>query len=61
MLDELHLFAVVFRKKATKPARAVPLASARQHLDVETQAGHSPERAVEGPAEGVLAERLHQP
>ena len=34
------------RKDATKPAHAVPLASARQHLDVETQAG---EHAVEGP------------
>ena len=33
---------------ATKPAHAVPLASARQHLGVETQAGHSPERAARG-------------
>ena len=63
--DELHILVVVFstwrqmadrlpregRKNATKPAHAVPLASARQHLDVETQAGHSSERAVavEGP------------
>ena len=38
-----------FEKKATKPARAVPLASARQHLDVETQACHSSERVVESP------------
>ena len=60
--DELHIPVAVFstwrqmadrlpregRKNATKPAHAVPLASARQHLDVETQAGHSSERAVEG-------------
>jgi len=64
--DELHILVVVFstwrqmanrsppregRKDATKPAHAVPLASARQHLDMETQAGHSSERAVEGPLE----------
>ena len=43
---------VVFRKNnTTKPAHAVPLASARKQLDVETQAGHSSERAVEGPLE----------
>ena len=61
--DELHILVVVFstwrqmadrlpregRKNATKPAHAVPLASARQHLGVETQAGRSSERAVEGP------------
>ena len=35
------------RKDATKIAHAGPLASARQHLDVETQTGHSSERAVE--------------
>ena len=45
------------RKNATKPAHAVPvdvpMASARQHLDMETQAGHSSVRAVEveGPLE----------
>ena len=43
------------RKDATKPAHAVPLASARQHLDVETQAGHSSERAVKGPLECGIA------
>ena len=38
-------------KNATKPAHAVPLASARQHPEnqKENQAGHSSERAVEGP------------
>ena len=36
-----------------KNAHAVPLASARQHPENqnENQAGHSPERAVEGPLE----------
>ena len=36
-----------------KPAHAVPLASARQHPEnqKENQAGHSPERAVEGQKE----------
>ena len=43
------------RKDATKPAHAVPLASARQHLDVETQAGHSPKRAMNGPLECGIA------
>ena len=40
--DELH----------NKPAHAVPLASARQHLESqkENRAGHSPERAMEGQA-----------
>ena len=66
---DLHLPVVVFstwrqmagrlpregRNNATKPAHAVPLASARQNLDVETQAGHSPERAVEGPLECEIA------
>jgi hypothetical protein len=35
-----------------KPVHAVPLASARQHPEnqKENQAGHSPERAVEGHA-----------
>ena len=37
------------RKDATDSAHAVPLASARQHLGVETQAAYSSERAVEGP------------
>ena len=47
------------RKKATKPAHAVPLASACQHQDAETQAGHSPERAVEGPLSVLRAVSDH--
>ena len=43
------------RNNATKPTHAVPLASARQHLDVETQAGKFSERAVEGPLECGIA------
>ena len=38
------------RKNATKPARAVPVASARQHLDVETQAGAVPDGATRRPS-----------
>ena len=43
---------LVRRRRITlfeNPPTPCHLASARQHLDVETQAGHSSERAVEGP------------
>ena len=43
-------FARFLSTGGENPARAVPLASVRQHPETqkENQAGHSPERAVEG-------------